>query len=147
MILGIDFTATKFVGVICTHEGTRKHAFQWEDNNGTARYHCISLALTYSVKMEPGGQRTVPLECNRQLEDKMDIRVNAGFHHRNLNVYIQSSCINNPGNECHPQFIPLAIFNLSRIDCLYISRDTVVAFADMPAVDVYNVEIASYERI
>ena len=72
----------------------------------------IPLALAYSVKIEPGGHRTVLLECSRQLEDKMDIRVNAGFHYRNPNVYIPPSCINNPGNEFCPQFIPLTIFNL-----------------------------------
>ena len=56
------------------------------------------------------------------------------------------SCCN-PGNEFHPQFIPLTIFNLSRVDHLYIGRDTVVAFADKPAVDIYHVEIASGEKI
>ena len=33
------------------------------------------------------------------------------------------------------------------MDHLYIGRDTVVAFADKPAVDVYHVEIASDEKI
>ena len=77
----------------------------------------------------------------------MAIRVDAGFHHINPNVYIPQSCINNPGNEFHPQFIPLTIFNLSKVDHLYIGRDTVVAFADKPAVDIYHVEIASDEKI
>ena len=107
----------------------------------------ILLAMAYLVKIEPGGHRTVPLECNSKLEDQMDIRVHAGFHHRNPNVYIPSGCINNPGNEFHPQFIPLTIFNLSKVDHLYIDRDTVVAFADKPAVDIYHVEIASDEKI
>ena len=107
----------------------------------------IPLAMAYSVKIEPGGHRTVPLECSSQLEDWMDIRIDAGFHHRNANVYITPSCINNPGNEFHPQFIPLTIFNLSKVDHLYIGRDTVAAFADKPAVDVYHVEIASDEKI
>ena len=107
----------------------------------------IPLAMAYSVKIEPGGHRTVPLECNSKLEDQMDIRVDAGFHHRNPNVYIPPSCINNPGNEFHPQFIPLTIFNLSKVDHLYIRRDTIVAFADKPAVDVYHMEIASDEKI
>ena len=123
-------------------------AFQWETimelQDTTAG---IPLAMAYSMKIEPGGHRTVPLECSSQLEDQMDIRVNAGFHHRNPNVYISPSCINNPGNEFHPQFIPLTIFNLSKVDHLYIGRDTVVAFADKPAVDVYHVEIASDEKI
>ena len=107
----------------------------------------IPLAMACSVKIEPGGYRTVPLECSSKLEDLMDIRVNAEFHHRNLNVYIPPSCINNPENEFHPQFIPLTIFNLSKVDHLYIGRDTVVAFADKLAVDVYHVEIASDEKI
>ena len=96
----------------------------------------IPLAMTYLVKIEPGGHRIVPLECNSKLEDQMDIRVDAGFHHRNPNVCIPPpSCINNPGDEFHPQFIPLTIFNLSKVDHLYIGGDT-VAFADKPAVDV-----------
>ena len=107
----------------------------------------IPLEMAYSVKIEPGGHRTVPLECSSKLEDQMDIRVDAGFHHRNPNVYILPSCINNPRNEFHLQFIPLTIFNLSKEDHLYIGRDTVVAFADKPAVDVYHVEIASDEKI
>ena len=90
MILGRDFTATNFVGVIWTHEGTRKLMH----SNGKMIMELqdtiagILLALLYSVKIEPGGHRTVPLEFYRQLEDKMDIRVNAGFHHRNPNMYI-----------------------------------------------------------
>ena len=107
----------------------------------------IPLAMAYSMKIEPGGHQTVPLECSSQLEDQMDIRVNAGFHHRNPNVYIPPSCINNTGNKFNPQFIPLNIFNLSKVDHLYIGRDTVVAFADNPAVDVYHVDIASDEKI
>ena len=107
----------------------------------------ILLAMAYSVKIEPGGHRTVPLECNSKLEDQMDIRVSAGFHHRNPNVYIPPSCINNPRNKFCPQFIPLTIFNLTKVDHLYIGRDTVVAFADKPAVEVYHVEIASDEKI
>ena len=105
------------------------------------------MILAYSVKIEPGDHRTVPLDCSSQLEDQMDIRVNAGFHHRNPNVFIPPSCINNPGNEFHPQFFPRTIFNLSKVDHLYIGKDTVVAFADKPAVDIYHVEIASDEKI
>ena len=107
----------------------------------------IPLAMAYSVKIEPGGHRTVPLECNKKLLHQMDIRVDAGFHHRNPNVYIPLSCIDNPGNKFEPQYIPLTIFNLSKVDYLYIGRYTVVAFADEPAVNVYHVEIASDEKI
>ena len=147
MILGTDFTATSFVSVIWAHEGTRKLMYsngkimQLQDTTAG-----ILLAMVYSVKIEPGGHRTVPLECNSQLEDQMDIRVDSEFHHRNPNVYVPPSCINNPGNEFHPLFISLTIFNLSKVDHLYIGRDTVVAFADKPAVHVYHVEIASDEK-
>ena len=149
MILGTDFTATNFMDVILTREGTQKlmHSngktiMELQDTSAG-----IPLAMAYLVKIEPGGHRTVPLECNSKLEDQMDIRVDAGFHDRNPNVCIPPSCINNPGNEFHPQLIPLTIFNLSKVDHLYISRDTVVAFADKPAVDMYHVEIASDEKI
>ena len=107
----------------------------------------IPLAMTYSMKIEPGGHKTVPLECTQKLEDKMDIRIDCGFHHRNPNVYILPSCVNNPGNKFDPRFIPLTIFNLSTVDHLCIGRDTVVAFADEPTVDVYHVEIASDDKI
>ena len=149
MILGTDFTATNFVDVIWTRKGTQKLMH----SNGKTIMELqdtttgIPLAMAYSVKIEPGGHRTVPLDCSSHLEDQMDTRVDAGFHHRNPNVYIAPSCINNPGNEFHAQFIPLTIFNLSKVDHLYIGKDTVVAFADKPAVDVYHVEIASDEKI
>ena len=39
------------------------------------------------------------------------------------------------------------IFNLSCVDHLYIGRDTVVAFADEPTVDMYNEELASEDKI
>ena len=101
----------------------------------------ILLATAYAVKIEPGGHRPIPLECNKKLLHNMDIRVDAGFHHRNPNVYISPSCIDNPGNKFEPQYIPLTIFNLSKVDY------TVVAFADEPAVNVYHVEITSDEKI
>ena len=149
MILGTDFTTMNFVGVIWTHKRTQKlmHSdgktiMELQDTTTS-----IPLAMVYSVKIEPGGHRTVPLECSSQLEDQMDIKVDTGSHHRNPNVYILPSCINNPRNKFHPQFIPLTIFNLSKVDHLCIGRDTVVAFADKPAVDVYHVEIASDEKI
>ena len=149
MILGTDFTATNFVGVIWTQEETQKLMH----SNGKTIMELqdssigILLAMAYSVKIEPGGYRTVPLECNNILLHQMDIRVNAGFHHRNPNVYIPPSCIDNPGNKFEPQYIPLTIFNLSKVDYLYIGRDTIVAFADEPAVNVYHVEIGSDEKI
>ena len=149
MILGTDFTAMNFVGVIWTQEGTQKLMH----SNGKTIMELqdssvgIPLAMVYSVKIEPGGHRTVPLECNKKLFHQMDIRVDAGFHHRNPNVYITPSCIDNPGNKFEPQYIPLTIFNLSKVDHLYIGRDTVVVFADGPAVNVYHVEIASDEKI
>ena len=99
------------------------------------------------MKIEPGGNRTVLLECTQKLEDKMDIRIDCGFHHRNPNVYMPTSCVNNPGNKFDPRFIPLTILNISTVDHLYIGRDTVVAFTDEPTVDVYHVEIASDDKI
>ena len=57
--------------------------------------------------------------------DQMDIKIDIGFHHRNPNVHIPPSCVENPRN----------------------GRNTVVAFADEPTVDVYNVELASEDKI
>ena len=77
----------------------------------------------------------------------MDIRIDAGFHHRNPNVYIPVSCINNPNNQYNPKYMPLTLFNLSKVNHLYIGKDTVIAFADEPAVDTYNIELASEDKI
>ena len=43
--------------------------------------------------------------------------------------------------------MPLTIFNLSKVDHLYIGRDTMVPFAEEPTTDTYNIEIAGEEKI
>ena len=77
----------------------------------------------------------------------MDIRIDAGFHHKNPNIYIPPSCINNPNNQYNPKYMPLTIFNLSTVDHLYIGKDTVIAFAEEPILDTYNIELASEDKI
>ena len=89
----------------------------------------------------------VPLECTRQLTDQMDIRIDTGFHHKNPNIYIPQSCINNPNNQYNPKYMPLTIFNLSTVDHLYIGKDTVIAFAEEPILETYNIELASEDKI
>ena len=90
MILGTDFTATDFMGVIWTREGPRKLMH----SNGKTLIELpdstsgVPLVLGYSVKIHPGGHLTVPLECTRPVTDRMDIR----FHHRNPNVYSPQFC-------------------------------------------------------
>ena len=71
MTLGTDFTATNFMGVIWTCKGTRKlmHSngktiMELQDTTAST-----PLAMAYSVKIEPGGHRKVPLESSSQLED------------------------------------------------------------------------------
>ena len=105
MIFRTDFTAMNFVGVIWTGEGTCKLMHSngntiMELPDSTTR---ILLVLAYSVKIEPKGQRTAPLQCTRKLTDQMDIRIDTGFHHRNHNVYIPPSCVDNPGNAFDPK--------------------------------------------
>ena len=41
----------------------------------------------------------------------------------------------------------LTIFNLSKVDHLYIGRDTMVAFAEEPTIDTYHIEVAGEEKI
>ena len=89
----------------------------------------------------------VPLECTRQLTDKMDIRIDTGFHHRNPNIYIPPCCINNPNNKHNARYMPLTIFNLSTVDHLYIGKDTVIAFAEQPVLETYNIELAGKDKI
>ena len=48
----------------------------------------IPLVLAHSIKIRPGSNLEVPLECTRQLTDQMDIRIDTGFHHKNPNIYI-----------------------------------------------------------
>ena len=43
--------------------------------------------------------------------------------------------------------MPLTIFNLSKVDHLYIGRDTMVASAEEPTIDTYHIEIAGEEKI
>ena len=107
----------------------------------------IPLVLAHSVKIRPGGNLEVPLECTRQLTNQMDIRIDTGFHHKNPNIYIPPSCINNPNNQYNPKYMPLTIFNLSTVDHLYIGKDTVIAFAEEPILETYNIELASEDKI
>ena len=86
-------------------------------------------------RLNPEARGQFPLECTRKITDQMDIRIDTGFHHRNPNVHIPPSCVDNPGNAFDPKYIPLTIFNISHVDHLYIGRDTVVIFADEPTVD------------
>ena len=43
--------------------------------------------------------------------------------------------------------MPLTIFNLSKVDHLYIGRDTMVTFAEEPTIDTYHIELANEEKI
>ena len=107
----------------------------------------IPLVLVHSIKIRPGGNLEVPLECTRQLTDQMDIRIDTGFHHKNPNIYIPPSCINNPNNKYNPRYMPLTIFNLSTVDHLCIGKDTMIAFAEQPVLETYNIELASEDKI
>ena len=107
----------------------------------------IPLVLAHSIKVQPGGNLEVSLECTRQLTNQMDIRIDTGFHHKNPNIYIPPSCINNPNNQYNPKYMPLTIFNLSTVDHLYIGKDTMIAFAEEPILETYNIELASEDNI
>ena len=149
VILGMDFTSTNFVGIIWTREGTRKMI----RSNGATVMELpdtssgIPLVLVRSIKIRPGSNLEVPLECTRQLTDQMDIRIDTGFHHNNPNIYIPPSCINNPNNKYNPRYMPLTIFNLSTVDHLYIGKNTVIAFAEQPVLETYNIKLASEDKI
>ena len=43
--------------------------------------------------------------------------------------------------------MPLTIFNLSTVDHLYIGKDTVIAFAEQPGLETYNIELASQRAV
>ena len=137
------------MGVVWTCEGMQKMI----RSNGSTVIELpdttsgIPLVLAHSVKLRPGSNLEVPLECTRKLNNHMDIRIDTSFHHKNPNVYIPPSCVNNPNNRCNPKYMPLTIFNLSKVDHLYIGRDTVVTFAEEPTIDTHNNELASEDKI
>ena len=79
--------------------------------------------------------------------NKMEIRIDAGFHQRDPNVYIPPSCVSNPNNKYDPKYMPITIWNLSEVDHLYKGKDIVIAFAEQPEIDIFNIEIASDEKI
>ena len=43
--------------------------------------------------------------------------------------------------------MPLTIFNLSKVDHLYIGRDTMVTFAEEPTIETYYIEVAGEDKI
>ena len=128
------------MGIVWIHEGMRKMI----RFNGSTVIELpdttsgILLVVAYSIKIQPGGNLEVPLECTRKLTNHMDIRIDTGFHHKN-----PPSCIN-PNNQYSPKYMPLTIFNLSKVDHLYIGRDTVVTFAEELTIDTYHIEVANY---
>ena len=137
-----------FDGVIWTREGMRKMI---RSNGSTAMElpdttSGIPLVLVRSIKIQPGGNLEVPLECTRQLTNQMDIRIDTGFHHKNPNIYIPYSCINNPNNQYNPKYMPLTIFNLSMVYHLYIGKDTMIAFAEELILDTYHIGLASNDN-
>ena len=43
--------------------------------------------------------------------------------------------------------MPITMWNLSTVDHLYIGKDTMIAFAEQPEIDTFNIEITSDEKI
>ena len=95
------------------------------------------------TRRQPRSPNGMHQEAHQPHEHKNRYRL----HHKNPNVYIPPSCINNPNNQYSPIYMPLTIFNLSKVDHLYIGRDTVVTFAEELTVDTYHIEIAGEEKI
>ena len=103
----------------------------------------IPLVLACSIKIRPGGNLEVPLECTRQLTNQMDIRIDTGFHHKNPNIYIPLHVL----TTLTTNITLNTIFNLSMVDHLYIGKDTVITFAEEPILETYNIELASKDKI
>ena len=43
--------------------------------------------------------------------------------------------------------MPLTIFNLSKVDHLYIGRDNMITFTEQPTIEIYNIQLASDNAI
>ena len=119
-------------------------AFQWEDYHRTTRLN-IRCPIGTSLFSEDTSRRP-PYSTNRM--HQTCYRQN-GYHvsPQEPQCIYTPSFVNNPNNKYNPKCMPLTIFNLSKIDHLYIGRDTIVAFANIPEIDTYNVEIASEDKI
>ena len=103
IILGTDFTLTNFVSVIIwTHEGMRKMI----RSNGSIVMELpdttsgIPLVLVHSVKIRPGGNLEVPLECTRQLTNQMDSITKTKIYIYPLHV-LTTLTTNITPNTCH----------------------------------------------
>ena len=104
----MDFTSTNFIGIIWTREGMRKMI----RSNGSTVIELldttsgIPLVLACSIKIRPGGNLEVSLECTRKLTNQMDIRIDAGFHTKTpmytypLHV-LTTLTTNTTPNTCH----------------------------------------------
>ena len=138
IILGRDFAAMNSMGVIWTREETHKlmHSNRktiMELPDSTAR---VLLVLTYSVKMNAEVREQFHWSAPENSQIKWISALMQGFPHRNPNVHIPPSCVDNPGNAFYPKYITLSTFNLSHVDHSYIGGDTIVDFADEPTLDV-----------
>ena len=112
VILGTDFTSRNFVSIIWTREGMRKMI----RSNGSTVIELsdttsgIPLVLMRSIKIRPGGNLEVPLECTRQLTYQMDIRINTGFHHKTQTYTYHIHTLTTPTTNitpgiCHLQYL------------------------------------------
>ena len=101
-----------------------------------------SSAHTHETHLEPYGSLFHPVwrECGVYLMGKQAVLL---MH----DIYIPPTFVHNPNNKYNPKYMPLTIFNLNKVDHLYIGRDTIVTFADIPEFETYNLEIVSEDKI
>ena len=122
-------------------------AFQWKDHHRTTRLNirCPLGTRLFSEDMSrrpPHSTTRMHQTCYRQ----------DGYQNGHWVSPQEPKCVytpsfvNNPNKKYYPKYIPLTIFNLSKVDHLYIGRDAVIAFTDVPEFETYNVEIASEIR-
>ena len=121
---------------------------QWFHCNRITRHHFgHSTSISMLHLNMTGRQPRSPIGMHQETHQPHGHKDRYRLSPQNPNVYIPPSCINNPNNQYSPKYMPLTIFNLSKVDHLYIGRDTVVAFAEEPTIDTYHIEIASEEKI
>ena len=147
VILGKDFAARNYIGVIWTKQGSRRMV---DDCNTTImevfeQTKDVPLSLANPIRIPPRSVVVALVECNRPLRHHMDIKGDAGFPQR----IPQYPCVKHIRQRTLPKSsncMPFSFTNLS-MHSQYLGKDKVVGFAESTTDEVEVHELADYDEI
>ena len=148
VILGKDFAARNYTGIIWTKQGSRKMI---DDNNMVImevheQTKDVPLSLANSIRIPPNSVVVAAVECNCPLQPHMDIRGDTGFLRDYPNIHVARTYINTPDDSATLNCIPFSFTNLS-MHSQYLGKDKVVGFAQPTTEEVEVHELADYDEI